>query len=142
MTRISTVLALLGVSFLSAAASAEDVEIPKGFTSLFNGKDFSNWNVPKGDNGHWTIVSGVIDMRRFSGAIMKGIMEAMAKGPIAGYPCGDIRIVIYDGKMHSVDSNEAAFKTAARRRCAGRMPSSPASPSALCNLLGAYVCVC
>mgnify|MGYP000053013288 CR=1 FL=1 len=61
MTRISTVLALLGMSFLSAAASAEDVEIPKGFTSLFTGKDFSNWKLPEGDNGHWKIVSGVID---------------------------------------------------------------------------------
>ncbi|HHH11093.1 MAG TPA: elongation factor G, partial [Sorangium sp.] len=60
------------------------------------------------------IVSGVIDMRRFLGAIQKGIMEAMRSGPIAGYPCGDVRVVIYDGKMHSVDSNEAAFKTAAR----------------------------
>ncbi len=61
------------------------------------------------------IVSGVIDMRRFSGAIQKGVLEAMRNGPIAGYPCGDVRIVVYDGKMHSVDSNEAAFKTAARQ---------------------------
>jgi len=61
------------------------------------------------------IVSGVIDMRRFSGAITKGILEAMRAGPVAGYPCGNARIVIYDGKMHSVDSNEAAFKTASRQ---------------------------
>lgn len=61
------------------------------------------------------IVSGVIDMRRFAGAIQKGILEAMGKGPIAGYPVGDIRVVVFDGKMHSVDSNEAAFKTAARQ---------------------------
>jgi elongation factor G len=61
------------------------------------------------------IVGGVIDMRRFAGAIQKGILEAMKSGPIAGYPCGDVRVVIYDGKMHSVDSNEAAFKTAARQ---------------------------
>jgi elongation factor G len=60
------------------------------------------------------IVGGVIDMRRFFGAIQKGVMEALQKGPIAGYPVGDIRVVIYDGGMHSVDSNEAAFKTAAR----------------------------
>jgi len=61
------------------------------------------------------IVSGVIDMRRFGGAIQKGVMEAMRNGPIAGYPSGDVRVVVYDGKMHSVDSNEAAFKTAARQ---------------------------
>ncbi len=61
------------------------------------------------------IVGGIIDMRRFSGAIQKGIVEAMGAGAVAGYPCGDVRIVIYDGKMHSVDSNEAAFKSASRQ---------------------------
>ena len=61
MNRISTVLALLGVNLVSVAACAEDVEIPEGFTSLFNGKDLSNWKVPKGDKGHWKLVSGVID---------------------------------------------------------------------------------
>lgn len=60
------------------------------------------------------IVGGVIDMRRFFGAIQKGILEAMQDGPIAGYPVGDVRVVVIDGGMHSVDSNEAAFKTAAR----------------------------
>lgn len=60
------------------------------------------------------IVGGVIDMRRFFGAIQKGVLEAMQNGPVAGYPVGDVRVVIYDGGMHSVDSNEAAFKTAAR----------------------------
>jgi elongation factor G len=60
------------------------------------------------------IVGGVIDMRRFFGAIRKGVMEASQNGPIAGYPVGDVRVVIFDGGMHSVDSNEAAFKTAAR----------------------------
>jgi elongation factor G len=53
-------------------------------------------------------------MRRFFGAIQKGVLEASTNGPIAGYPVGDIRLVIYDGGMHTVDSNEAAFKTAAR----------------------------
>ena len=60
------------------------------------------------------IVSGVIDMKRFASAIQKGILETMRRGPIAGYPCGDIRVVISDGKMHAVDSNENAFKTASR----------------------------
>jgi elongation factor G len=59
------------------------------------------------------IVGGVIDMRRFFGAIQKGILEAMADGPVAGFPVGNVRIVIYDGGMHAVDSNEAAFKMAA-----------------------------
>lgn len=60
------------------------------------------------------IVGGVIDMRRFFGAIQKGVMEVAQEGPIAGYPIGDLRIVIYDGGMHPVDSNEAAFRMAAK----------------------------
>ena len=60
------------------------------------------------------IVGGVIDMRRFFGAIQKGVMEATQNGPIAGYPVGDVRVVVFDGGMHPVDSNENAFKTAAR----------------------------
>ncbi len=60
------------------------------------------------------IVGGVIDMRRFFGAIQKGVLEAMQRGPVAGYPVGNVRLVIYDGGMHSVDSNEAAFRSAAR----------------------------
>jgi len=53
-------------------------------------------------------------MRRFFGAIQKGILDAMQHGPVAGYPVGDVRVVIFDGGMHAVDSNENAFKTAAR----------------------------
>ncbi len=60
------------------------------------------------------IVGGVIDMRRFFGAIQKGVLEAMQQGPVAGYPVGNVRLVIFDGGMHSVDSNEAAFRSAAR----------------------------
>ena len=36
-------------------------ELTGGFVSLFNGKDFTNWKVPEGDNGHWKIIDGVID---------------------------------------------------------------------------------
>lgn len=61
------------------------------------------------------IVGGVIDMRRFFGAIQKGINEALLEGPLAGYPVGDVRVVIYDGGMHPVDSNENAFKMAAKK---------------------------
>jgi elongation factor G len=60
------------------------------------------------------IVGGVIDMKRFFGAIQKGVAEALQQGPLAGYPVGDVRIVIYDGGMHAVDSNENAFKTASK----------------------------
>lgn len=58
------------------------------------------------------IKGGVIDMNRFFGAIQKGTLDTMQEGPVAGFPVGDVRIVIYDGGMHPVDSNEAAFKRA------------------------------
>lgn len=58
------------------------------------------------------IVGGVID-NRFMPAILKGIMEKMENGPMSNCRVRDMRISVYDGSMHSVDSNEAAFKTAA-----------------------------
>jgi len=57
------------------------------------------------------IVGGAIDLR-FLPAILKGVMEKMQIGPLTGSYVRDIRVIIYDGKMHPVDSNEAAFKTA------------------------------
>ncbi len=58
------------------------------------------------------IVGGVIDMNKFFSSIKKGVLNTMEEGPVAGFPVGDVRIVIYDGGMHPVDSNEAAFKRA------------------------------
>ena len=60
-----------------------------------------------------SIVGGAIDAR-FMPAILKGIMEKMDEGPLTGSYARDIRAVIYDGKMHPVDSNEISFKLAAR----------------------------
>ncbi len=57
------------------------------------------------------IVGGVID-NRFMPAILKGVMEKMENGPMSGCRVRDVRVSVYDGSMHSVDSNEAAFKTA------------------------------
>jgi elongation factor G len=57
------------------------------------------------------VVGGAIDARYMS-AIMKGILEVMEHGPITGSPARDIRVMVYDGKMHSVDSNDLAFKLA------------------------------
>lgn len=59
----------------------------------------------------WCIVGGSID-NKFSSAIKKGIMSKMEEGPLTGSPCRDIRIYIYDGKMHPVDSNDMAFQLA------------------------------
>ena len=60
-----------------------------------------------------SIVGGAIDAR-FMPAILKGIMEKMDEGPLTGSYARDIRGVVYDGKMHPVDSNEISFKLAAR----------------------------
>ncbi len=57
---ISLAAAVLGLA-TGISMLAADNEPPEGFTSLFNGKDLSGWKVPKGDNGHWKVVDGVID---------------------------------------------------------------------------------
>ncbi|MDZ7659702.1 elongation factor G [Fodinibius sp.] len=58
------------------------------------------------------IVGGVID-NRFMPAILKGIMEKMETGPLSNCRVRDLRISVYDGDMHSVDSNDSAFRAAA-----------------------------
>ena len=59
------------------------------------------------------IVGGSIDAR-FLPAIMKGLMEKMEEGPLTGSYARDIKVAVYDGKMHPVDSNEISFKLAGR----------------------------
>ncbi|MEL6670790.1 MAG: elongation factor G [Bacteroidota bacterium] len=60
------------------------------------------------------IVGGSIDAR-FMPAILKGIMETMEEGPITGSYARDVAVVVYDGKMHPVDSNEISFKIAGQQ---------------------------
>ena len=62
---------------------------------------------------YWCIVGGSIDSK-YSNAIKKGILQRMEEGPLTGSPCQDIRVCIYDGKMHSVDSNDMAFMLASK----------------------------
>jgi elongation factor G len=57
------------------------------------------------------IVGGVID-QRFIPSIQKGIMEKMQEGPLTGSYVRDVRVIVYDGKMHPVDSNDISFKIA------------------------------
>ena len=98
----------------------EGMPDPKAFK--IDGKD---WLVPlRGKEEHtlpWggklvfcnCIVGGSIDAR-FHPAILKGIMEKMEEGPLTGSYARDIRVSVYDGKMHPVDSNEISFKLAGR----------------------------
>ncbi|MBD5351201.1 MAG: elongation factor G [Bacteroides sp.] len=60
-----------------------------------------------------SIVGGAIDAR-FIPAIVKGLMDRMEQGPLTGSYARDVRVIIYDGKMHPVDSNEISFRLAGR----------------------------
>ena len=73
----------------------EDVDLPWGGKLMF----------------YNCIVGGVIDLRYLS-SIMKGVLEVMESGPLTGSYIRDVRVMVYDGKMHSVDSNDISFKIA------------------------------
>jgi elongation factor G len=69
--------------------------------------------LPKGKGFEFVdqIVGGVIP-RQYIPAVEKGVVEAMNQGPLAGYPVVDIKVTVYDGSYHTVDSSEMAFKIA------------------------------
>ena len=98
----------------------EGIDEPKAYK--VNGKDISvnikgkeEYDLAWGGKLQYynSIVGGAIDAR-FMPAILKGVMEKMDEGPLTGSYARDIRVIIYDGKMHPVDSNEISFKLAAR----------------------------
>lgn len=60
-----------------------------------------------------SIVGGAIDAR-FIPAILKGVMDRIEQGPLTGSYARDVRVIVYDGKMHPVDSNEISFRLAGR----------------------------
>jgi len=60
-----------------------------------------------------SVVGGAIDTR-FMPAIMKGVMNRLESGPLTGSYARDVRVIVYDGKMHPVDSNELSFMLAGR----------------------------
>lgn len=82
---------------------------PQGFT--IRGKE--EFDLPWGGKlvFYNCIVGGVID-QRFLPSIRKGILEVMESGPLTNSYIRDVRVMVYDGKMHSVDSNDIAFKIA------------------------------
>ncbi|RIH65376.1 elongation factor G [Mariniphaga sediminis] len=80
------------------------------------------------------IVGGSIDAR-FLPAILKGIMEKMEEGPLTGSYARDIRVYVYDGKMHPVDSNEISFKLAGRNAFSKAFKiAGPKILEPICNL--------
>ena len=98
----------------------EGMPIPE--TYKFNGQEFKitvrgTEEIPLEWGGKLvfvnSIVGGAIDAR-FLPAILKGIMARMEQGPLTGSYARDVRIIVYDGKMHPVDSNEISFMLAGR----------------------------
>ena len=93
----------------------KNYKVPGKGDMVLNPKTKEEYDLPWGGKLQFysAIVGGAIDAR-FMPAILKGIMEKMDEGPLTGSYARDIRVVIYDGKMHPVDSNEISFKLAAR----------------------------
>lgn len=104
----------------------EGMPDPEGLTV----RDKSMEELPWGGNlaFYWCIVGGSIDAK-YANAIKKGIMQRMEEGPLTGSHCQDLRVSIYDGKMHSVDSNDMAFMLAAKQ--AFRQAFKEAAPQIL-----------
>ena len=69
-------------------------------------------------------VKGGVIPSQFIPAVEKGVREAMSSGVVAGYPVMDVRVTVFDGKHHSVDSKEIAFVTAGRRAFIAAMRES------------------
>ena len=86
-----------------------------GKETVLNIKGKEEFDLPWGGKLEFynCIVGGAIDAR-FMPAILKGIMDKMTEGPLTGSLARDIRVYVYDGKMHPVDSNEISFVLAAR----------------------------
>jgi elongation factor G len=87
----------------------ENMPEPEGFN--LRGKE--EVNLPWGGKliFYNCIVGGVID-QRYLPSVMKGILEVMENGPLTGSYIRDVRVMVYDGKMHTVDSNDISFKIA------------------------------
>ncbi|HEU5146925.1 MAG TPA: DUF1080 domain-containing protein [Chryseosolibacter sp.] len=82
--RTSLIAALLVIGAVVTHAQ-QGQKVPAGFVSLFDGKTFSNWKVPEGDNGHWKIANGVIDYDAESEAQDKNLWSAKAYGDFILY---------------------------------------------------------
>ena len=96
--------------------------MPAPDTYKFNGQEFKiNVKSTETIDLEWggklvfinSVVGGAIDAR-FMPAILKGIMSRMDQGPLTGSYARDVRVIVYDGKMHPVDSNEISFMLAGR----------------------------
>lgn len=104
--------------FAEVHLRVEPLQDPTDYPSDLNVKKDDLTELAWGGNLQvlWCIVGGTIDAKYFN-AVKKGIMNLMEEGPLTGSHCQDIRVSIYDGKMHSVDSNDMAFQIATYNAC-------------------------
>ncbi|MBP8959740.1 MAG: elongation factor G [Bacteroidales bacterium] len=93
----STMMKIAGKEYKLSIRDKEEIELPWGGKLIYVN----------------SIVGGSIDAR-FMPSILKGIMEKMEVGPLTGSYARDIRVYVYDGKMHPVDSNDISFRLAGR----------------------------
>jgi elongation factor G len=130
-THINITLSKLATKF-GVPVDTEDVQVP--YRETIQGTAEAEGRVKKQSGGHgqyavaWlrveprergagvefaeAIVGGVIP-RQFIPAVAKGVMETTEQGGVFGYPIVDVKVTVFDGKHHPVDSSEMAFKTAA-----------------------------
>lgn len=113
---LSTILILLTL----LTAKAQNLSIPEGFTSLFNGKDLTNWKIPDGDNGHWKVLDGVIDYDAESEALKDKslwtskefhdfILWVDFRIKATPYKNPDVPIILPSG-LHKLDENGKEIK--------------------------------
>ena len=96
--------------------------MPVPDTYKFNGQEFKinvkgTEEVPLEWGGKLVFINSIVGVSidaRFLPAILKGIMARMEQGPLTGSYARDVRVIVYDGKMHPVDSNEISFMLAGR----------------------------
>ena len=88
--------------FGNPSLHAAEPKPPAGFVSLFNGKDFANWKVPEGDNGHWKIVDGAIDYDAESEA--KGGKDLVTEREFKDYVLSAGRLRPPGGLAHQRDA--------------------------------------
>ncbi len=88
---------------------SEGMEEPEGFNIRGKEEIDLKWG---GKLVYYNCITGGVIDTRYLPAIMKGILEVMEEGPLTGSYARDIRVMVFDGKMHSVDSNDISFKIA------------------------------
>lgn len=110
---LTIMMAVFAICAFSQSEPSKD-KVPEGYVSLYNGKDFTNWKVPEGDNGHWKILDGVIDYDAESEAQDKNLWSEKSYKDFVLYvdwriketPWKNPRVpIILPSGLHKLDEN-------------------------------------